>query len=222
MIRINLILTFLCLLSFHSFGQEAKFSLGIEGGVGPTKLFGNEIIDKYHYSRMGASTGIAGQFNFNKHIAVRTGVYFEDKGSELKLQLTDANGDFIETGKIKEHFMFFNLPFMARATFGNQLKYFVNAGAYYAFLYKVTEVYEGTNDYPEMKIDQLNNFKRHEIGFTAGVGIAYHFSFPLAISLEARNNLGLNNLSNQAVINNGTIKTNGLNFLLGLSYQFGK
>lgn len=221
MIRINLIFTFLFFLSFHSLGQEAKFSLGIEGGVGPTKLYGNDYIDDYHYSRMGTTTGIAGQFNFNKHIAVRTGIYFEDKGSELKMQFIDANGEYIEPGKIKNQFLFLNLPLMVRATFGNQLKYFVNAGAYYAYLFKATEVIYVSTDYPEMKIDQLNIFKRHEIGFTAGVGIAYHFSFPLAISLEARNNLGLNNLSKQEVINNGTIKTNGLNFLLGLSYQFG-
>ena len=218
--RINLIFSILFLLSFHSFGQEAKFALGIEGGVGPTKLFGNDFINDHHYSRMGASTGITGQINFTKHLSIRTGLYCEDKGSELKIQLTDASGAFIETGKIKEQLLFFNFPLMVRATFGNQLTYFVNAGAYYAFLFKATEIFDGTTTYPEMKIDQLAVFNRHEIGLTTGVGLAYNFSFPLTISLEARNNLGLNNLSSQAAINNGTIKTNGLNFLLGLSYQF--
>lgn len=213
----------LSILTLSVFGQINMFDIGVEGGFSVTSLRGNEIIDMHHKSRIVYSGGVFGQFNFKKVISIRTGAYFESKGSSIESTMTDQTGQPIGTIKIKQNFDFITIPLLVRATFGKKLlNYFVNVGAYYGCLLKQTESIEGSQDHPDMTVDRTHNYKRNEVGISTGLGLSYTFKFPLAISFEVRNNLGLTNTSKLPVYNGGTIKTNNLNFLFGVCYKLGQ
>ena len=55
-----------------------------------------------------------------------------------------------------------------------------------------------------------------------GIGLAYNTKQNLALSFEVRNNLGLSNISAVEIVNNGTLETNTINFLFGLTYKIGQ
>ena len=209
-------------LTLSVFGQMNMFDIGFEGGFSVSSLRGNEIIDAHHDSRIGSSGGVYGQFNFKKVISIRTGAYFESKGSSIEFTMTDQTGQSLGTIKGKQNFDFVTVPLLVRATFGKKLNYFVNVGTYYGFLLKQTESTEGFQDFPETLVDRTHNYKRNEVGISTGLGLSYTFKFPLAISFEVRNNLGLVNISRFPVYNGGTIKTNNLNFLFGACYKLGQ
>jgi len=212
----------LSVLTLTVFGQINMIDIGVEGGFSAASLRGNEIIDMHHKSRIGYSGGVFGQFNFKKVISIRTGAYFENKGSLTESAMTDQTGQSLGTIRIKQNFDFITIPLLVRATFGKKLNYFVNVGAYYGILLKQTESMDPFQDYPEMTFDRTHNYKRDEVGISTGLGLSYTFKFPLAISFEVRNNLGLTNTSRLPVYKGGTIKTNNLNFLFGVCYKLGQ
>ena len=202
--------------------QTNVFDIGIEGGGGIATLRGNEFILNFHDPRTGYTVGIFGQFNFKKLISLRTGAYLERKGSSFNVLFTDNTGQPIRTVKGKEHFEFITIPLLVRATFGNRLNYFVNAGGYIGLLQKQVEHTNGFENYPETNREQTSNFNSSEFGLSLGVGLSYKFKVPVSLSLEVRDNLGLTDTSKIPVISNGTIKTNAVNILIGVSYKLGQ
>jgi hypothetical protein len=58
--------------------------------------------------------------------------------------------------------------------------------------------------------------KRYDVAVTYEVGISIPFVLKYKFSLEVGNNLGLINIRALIVFNNGTFKTNSINFPLGL------
>ncbi|MFN8713560.1 MAG: porin family protein [Bacteroidota bacterium] len=218
----SVFLFFLFTLTLTATAQINKLDIGAEGGFSLASLRGNEVIDSYHDTRIGYSGGLFVQYNFRKIISVRTGGYYERKGSSLEFLFTDINGTIIGTFKGKENFNYLTVPLLVRATFGQKLNYFVNAGPYIGFLMKKTEYTEAFQSIPEITSDQTDLFKKTETGLSFGIGVSYTLKEKFALSFEARNNLGLTDTSDLPVINNGVIKTNAVNFLFGFSYKLGQ
>lgn len=205
-------------LTFASFGQTNYFFIGLESGPSLASLRGNSFIDKYHNSRTGYSGGLFFQYNLQKIISIKTGCYYELKGSSTELLLTDQNGQPIGPVHGKENFEYLTVPFLAKATFGNNVNYFVNAGPYIGFLIKQTEKTEAFQNYPSTNSDNSENFNNVEIGLSAGLGLSYTMQQKYSFSTEVRNNLGLTNTSELQISNNGTIKTNSLYVLFSFVY----
>ena len=212
----------LSLLSFclSTHAQTNKFDVGIEGGPSLILLYGNDIL-KNHKPTLGASSGLFFQFNFKKCISLRTNLAFERKGSVLSSQLNDMNGDPIGEVTTNTNFDYLTLPILVRATFGQKAHLFVNMGPYFGYLIKQSSVSEGDYILP-VSSDNTSYYSRFDAGLTAGIGFSIPIRKQFLFSFEVRNNLGLYNVSNLEVINDGTIKTNSTNFLLGLSYKLGQ
>ena len=100
------------------------------------------------------------------------------------------------------------------------MKFFINTGPFFSYLIKQTFVNQGTN-IPRTVSDNTNNDKRFDMGITAGLGVAIPIKAKISLSCEIRNNLGLYNVSEVPVYNNGAIKTNSTNLLIGFAYKFG-
>ena len=211
-----------CTLTFATFGQTNRFDIGAEGGFSLASLRGNDFIDKYHSTIIGYSGGIYFQYNFRKIISVRTGAYFERKGSSFEFWTVDEFGENIGVIHGYENFDYLTVPLLLRATFGKKLNFFINAGPYIGFLLKETEHTDALQSLPETNANGTEFFNRTEFGLSAGMGLSYILKQKFSFSFEVRDNLGLTNTSKQSATNNGQIKTNALNFLLGFGYKFGQ
>lgn len=208
-----------------SFGQQNKFDIGLDGSPSIIFLRGNDIIKQYHQPTVGYSGGLFFQYNFPKTFSLRTGISFERKGSEFNstITYTDIIGNIIGSEKIiaRIHFDYLTMPLLVRATVGKKIKYFFNAGLFFGYLVKQTFVYKQSTYLPAHTTDNIDNDKRFDTGVTAGLGLSIPIRDKFLISCEIRNNLGLYNVSKVQVIDNGTIKTNSTNLLIGFTYKFG-
>jgi hypothetical protein len=206
-------------LTFASFGQSSPLNVGFEGGFGLASLRGNDFIDKNHSSKTGYSAGLFVQYNFNKILSLRSGTYLEQKGSSFDFWAEDQNGQQIGPIQGKMNISYLNVPVLLRASFGKKTTYFVNAGPYIAFLLKQNEHTEAFSNYPETNADRTGDFTKVDAGLSAGLGISFDIKSKYALSLEIRDNLGMTNISKPTITNNGTIKTNTLNALVGFVYK---
>jgi Outer membrane protein beta-barrel domain len=217
----KLIALFLCLFTLSSFGQRNLFDIGIEGGFGSSSLRGNDFIARNYHNRTSCETGLFVQYNCRRIISIRTGMYYEQKGSVREIKVRDDVGSSIGTAEIKESFNYITIPILVRATIGNKVRYFVNAGPYLGFLLKQKVTYGAFQQFPEETFNATDNYKKTERGISTGAGILFNCKQRFAFSMELRNNLGLTNTSKLSVINNGEIKTSAVNLLLGVSYKPG-
>lgn len=203
------------------YGQTNKFDIGIESSPSLTFIYGNDIIDNNHKPTIGYSGGLFFQYNFKKVVSLRTNISYERKGSVFTSQATDMNGNPLGEITTNTNFDYLTLPILVRATFGKKVQFFVNAGPYFGYLIKQTFVSKGDNIQTTTS-DNTSLFKRLDTGLSTGLGLSVPIKTKFALSFEVRNNLGLYNLSVFPVANNGTIKTNSTNFLLGFTYKLGQ
>jgi hypothetical protein len=208
-------------LALKSEGQTNILDVGVEGGGSVVSLRGNESLTKYHHPRMGYCGGLFVQYNFKKIFSLRTGGYYDQKGSSFKIQLTDQYGN---PGALrgKEYFDYLTIPVLLRATFGKRINYFINAGPYVGILLKQTTHEDAFNALQENNFDGSQYYHKADFGLSGGLGFSYSVQQNFSISFEVRENLGLINTSAVAVYNRGSIKTNSFNILLGVNYKLKK
>jgi hypothetical protein len=209
------------LICITTYGQTNKFDLGIDVGPSIISLRGNDIIKVFHKPTIGFSSGLSFQYNFKKIFSIRTNIAFERKGSVLTMPLTDLNGNSTGNVTIHTNFDYLTLPILFRATIGKKVHYYINAGPFLGYLIKQTFVSRGDST-PNTTSDNTFLSKRYDVGLSTGLGVLVPIKQKFAIAFEARNNLGLNNLSTVQVVNNGSIKTNSINFHFCFAYRFGQ
>src|SRR5690554_2721810 len=214
----SLIIGLLFLLIETAYGQTSKFEIGIEGGPSIMSLRGNEAIDSLHETTTRFSGGLFLQFNFNKNLSLRTNIAFERKGSEATIRGFDFFGNWVDEEDVKVNYDYLTMPILARVTFGKRVKYFVNAGPYFGYVLKQNMVIKSSIA-PTRNEDGTSMSKRYDIGFSTGLGASVPILSNVSLSFEVRNNLGLINTSSVEVYNDGTVKTNSTNFLIGISYN---
>lgn len=201
--------------------QTNRFSLGIEGGPSLVSLWGNEMLRKNHKPGMSFSSGLFFQYNISKLISLRTNISFERKGSKQTIGITDENGNSLGNGVFRTNMDYLTIPLLVRATAGEKLKYFINAGPYFGYLLEQTVVLK-TDNFPKMTLGDDMQIIAHDLGLTTGLGVSIPLKTTFSLSFELRNNLGLINLSEVPVYREGSIKTNSTNFLFAFAYNFGQ
>lgn len=201
-------------------GQTNKFDIGVEGSPSLIFLRGN-IIANLGKPTIGFSGGLFFQYNFKRVVSLRTNIAFERKGSVLTYEITNINGNSLGKVTTNTNFDYLILPILVRATFGKRVQFFVNAGPYFGYLIKQTFVTKGDN-IPTTTNDNTSLNKRFDTGISTGLGLSVPIKTKFLFSFEVRNNLGLYNVRAVSVGNNGTVKTNSTNFLLGFTYKLGQ
>lgn len=189
--------------------------MGIEGSPSIIFLRGNDFINENHKPKIGLMGGFFFQVNLSELVSLRTNIAYERKGSVV----TDLSGSPLGYS-IHANFEYLTLPILVRATFDKKIQYFVNAGPYFGYLIKQNTVSKGGST-PTTIIDNTSLDKRFDTGISTGLGLSVPIKSKFAVSFEARNNLGLMNVSAVPVANDGAVKTNSTNFLFGFTYKFG-
>ncbi len=202
--------------SSFAYGQFYKLEMGLAAGPTFKRLYGNKFIDN-EFS-MGYSYGIFLNYPLTEHFSLYTRFAYDQKGTRSTIILTDDLGNELGESYVDLNMDYFSLPLLARFTWGQKLKYYVQAGPYGSYLKKAVEKTEDNGTFQGLEFDRTDNYKKMDWGITAGVGLMYPLTKHIMLSLEARNNIGLVNISELPVIGDKSIKTHTPNLLLGISY----
>ena len=221
----NLILLICLGTASVSFGQTNKFEIGVETGPGIFSMRSNSYSNLNYNATLGFLGGFYFQSNISKIISVRTIVAYERKGYMTTGAVTDQFGNNTGDYKVLYNFDYITIPILLRATFGEKIKFFGNAGPYLGYLIKETIAIEmAGQSTTSMSYSPGIRYQFSDAGISFGAGISIPVKQQFAVSFEVRDNLGLYTISNPVYysFNYSLIKTNSTNFLIGIAYQFGQ
>ncbi len=205
--------------------QKSNIILSIEGAPSVRWLTGNSVLGDFNDPTLGFYGGITAQIPLAKRWSLVTGVGFEHKGSVAKLDQTDFNAAIIGKTRIYNNLDYLTVPVLMRVSSGNKIRYYFNVGGYYGYLLAASST---TKDNPNnlssrtTKEDRKSITQSSDLGFSFGGGIRIKITPKWAIPMEIRSNHGFINTSKVPVLNDGAIRTNAINLIVGLSYEFGK
>ncbi len=153
--------------------SQAKFSVGLKGGLNFANLDVKSVTNTYD-NRTGYHAGAFALIKFTK-IGIQPEVIFSQQGSKIQL-----NGN-----TVKSNFSYMNIPIMVKlyTVAGINLQ----VGPQFGFL---------TNNPTVVNNDQefKNAVKKSDISLGMGVG----WDLPFGLTIDARYNLGLQNVSNNS------------------------
>ncbi len=202
--------------------QQNKVDIGLEGSPGVALFWGSDVTIPFNSPVITVAGGLFVQYNLSDHFALRTNAWYETKGSVAKGNELDKNNNVVAFSTAN-HFNYLTVPLLGRYTHGIHigsaaLGCFVNVGPYMGMLLSQSTVRDGITS---ATIDNSSNYKKTDLGLSVGIGFEYPLKNKFGLSFEVRNNLGLVNISNIPLYNDGSIMTNSTNFLFGFAYKLG-
>jgi hypothetical protein len=183
-------------LPFSLISQESKLLLGFEGGLGSTNMSVSYMdIGKYKKPHFGCLIGMNIQYAFSEKLAIKTGINWERKSYKFKNRpITD-----IVEWRVTDTYTFDYLviPIMGQLSIGKSRNYYIAGGIYNAILFKNKESrkkqlwghipIQGYNDYYE-------EYSRFDFGFSFGIGYKKPIDDKFFLTMELRNNYGVQNI----------------------------
>lgn len=212
----KLILVILILFPFIAIGQQRYFELGIDAGPNFSIIRGNEIVeDVEYYYKPNFTAGIFSLYQLNKTFSIKSGVYYEKKGADVVRYFPPF--EYTETAS--ENFEYLTIPILARADFGSKFRFFINSGPFISILLNQYTHLDPTRHHPETTEKGTDLYKSTEFGITVGAGCSYPLNKVITLSIEYRDNLGLSDINDRPYEFPYELRTNTMNFLVGISYK---
>jgi len=211
----------LLFITYTGYSQDFnKHEIGFEGGAGVSFLRGLENIEEYQDPMLSYAVGVSYQFSFSESFSFFSALDYERKGSVVNVTATDQSGNKIGELVVHTNYDYLVLPLLARYSFGNQIKMYINAGPYVGYLLRVTSVTDENDIVPHTELDLTGDSYKYDFGISAGLGAKIPINNKMAFKVEVRNNLGLvNTLSAPIEEEGGSVKTNSTNLLLGVTFN---
>jgi Outer membrane protein beta-barrel domain len=229
----------------------ADVSLGAHGGLSIPNIRGNQtdIYSRDFKSRLGPFFGLFLETRLDPHFSLVAELNYTSQGGrraglqpitmDLPPGLPIPPGTILYANFRNETILdYLEVPVMARLTFGNNLRYFINAGPYVGILLRARAVTKGTSalyldeagtmpiiippDTQPLEVDLGANtdvkdsLKSTNIGLTGGGGLMYPLG-PGDLILEAHFQLGLT-IIQKDVATSGTSRTGAVVISLGYSF----
>lgn len=210
---------FLLFGSLSLWGQQNRLSLGLLGGPNLSDVRGNPIVENLNQPAVYFSGGVALQARILGRFSLRTELAFERKGAVSPPELRNGQGQSVAT--VYSQFDYLNLPVLLRFEMmeTEPFRIFVQAGYYWGFLQWQGFVSKFSNNSAPIVEDNTFQISPRDRGLVTGLGADYSFHSKFRLSLELRHTLGLVNVSEVNVINEGDLKLMSANLLLGIHYQ---
>lgn len=215
----------LFLFPFSLFSQDSKFVLGLQGGAGYSSMkhsfdYSGTPVNEIKGIR-GYAGGITLQYNFYKFLSLHTEFLYEKKGNRFIFNTPQESFIGGRRYEVSSSEYFYNkIPVLIRATFGKKIKYFGNAGPYFAFLQSQENIKYLTNSNSDIIVRTYSDFmyQTFDFGISSGFGIIYPLDQRFNLSFELRNNYGLTNMIKDGP---NTSYLNSTLGIFGLSYKIG-
>lgn len=225
---------------------------GVNGGISipSLKSSGDNEISKDYSSRLAGAFGLFGDFGLSQVFSLKAAIQYAGQGgkrngvqpvtnipSQLAQMLppgTTLYANFDNESVLK----YLEIPIMAKLTWGNRFKYYVNAGPYTGILIGANQKTDGSSqlyfdkgtmqpvaiqDEPlpaqSFKADTKirDDIRSVNFGLTGGVGLGYRLGNRSEIGLDARAAYGLVTIQKDSDAN-GKSHTGGLFLTIGYAY----
>ncbi|MGZ4886707.1 MAG: porin family protein [Candidatus Aminicenantales bacterium] len=232
-------------------GYGAEIKLGVHGGLSIPDIRGNQtdIYTRNFTSREGPFFGLFIETRLDPHFSLVAELNYTSQGGlrkglqpitmDLPPELPLPPGTILYANFRNETILdYIEVPIMARMTFGNKLRYFINAGLYVGILIRARAETRGTSalyldeagtmpiiippDTQPLEVDLGANtnvrdsLKSTNIGLSGGGGLMYPVG-PGDLILEAHFQLGLTVIQKD-VETSGTSRTGAVVVSLGYSF----
>jgi hypothetical protein len=209
-----------CLLSGVLEAQKISYSL--LAGPNMNTHRGNKILEKLHHPFYSYSISGNISYHLQTNFCISTGLAYERKGTKsISDSLYDNDANYMGSGKTNHILNYLVLPLNAEYRSGQKIIFYAGAGVYAGLLLNSKEKYtlhlvngsnyEGTS--------HTGLYKSFDLGLNLKTGLTIPLRKHYNLQIEVKDDLGLMNISSVPVIDNGSIKTNSLNLLAGISFK---
>jgi hypothetical protein len=193
------------------FSQNAATSIGAYcgGGISNTHSFLSP--------GFGKTCGISAQYKLNDNFSVVSGIAYEFKEARHHIYAMDTIGELLFNLDLKHQYEFITLPILVRYSFGNNqnIRFFINAGSYAAFLLKQNLWSFDLEDNSTSVQSNLDNYKRIGAGISFGGGMSFAFKESLSMEVQLLNNMDITNFNKIFL---STLKTKACHLTIGFTY----
>lgn len=194
-----------------------KWEIGVNGGVNITNVAG--LADSLtSVSRFGSLYGATVTYHFNRFLAIKTDLDFENKGWTINdIEVLSPDGMTMTTQDVNQYLNYFDIPAFLRVGFGNKIKFDFNFGPYFAFLTENRSFYTDANGLNVPVTNEFfDSFSKTDFGLVFGGGID--------VALGKRWSFGFDLLYENGLkeINADGFKNTSIDFDFGINYLFGK
>lgn len=200
-------LTFL-LIPILCLSQISKYEWSVHAGSTQARF------DKSNPIKLGLIFESFLQYNFNNHIAIKTG--FMMRRNNIVREINLYGGEYRTTGR----FDYLSVPVLMKVSFGNRIKTYFQFGPY-------TDLYQYTKYENKLYIFLPVRYKKEffpdkniVLLGTIGLGVSYPIKTKLDLQLEF-NSIVPSNKDEVYVFGESFLNINSTNFSFGMSYKFG-
>jgi hypothetical protein len=205
------------LFSIAANAQSSKLEVRFAGGPNRSTLRGNDIV-KSSDPLYGITGEFSLEYHFNRFVSILPGISYNEKGNISPTLYTDTAGNPLVTADIKTKLKYLNVPLLIRFSFGNRFKFYINSGPYLGILKNAEKLTPSIGAIEATVTNIDSTLKEQEWGISLGMGIAFPLTKRLNLGIELRNDAGLQNISDIALVNSGKLKTNETSVMFSLSY----
>lgn len=215
----GLITTIIILLKVgECFSQELEIELIARPAL--TSLRGNEIIKDNYDPKINLSTGVAINYFIKDNSIVNFGILYDKKGGSntSNVVIMDEQGEIIDEGTLttESNFHYVTIPIQWGKRFGQRIKWQFGCGLYGSFLIKQELIGTGIANSNE---DNTEKFKKFDFGLSASFNSYIPINEKLLVKIGLDDLIGLANVSDVPVANDGTIMHNSLGLSVGLNIK---
>ena len=197
---------------------QSKLKLGVNGGLTYSSFRGNPQIETLD-AGFDFLVGVSFEYQLKERLSLAANINYDRKTATDNpyIQIIENPDDPSFYGKVKIKFrnQYLSLPILLKYKFGTNDSFFINGGPFLSFLLKS----ELTNNYDDTSSDQTDNFKTLDYGLTFGFGKTFKLKNNNELSIEIRENLGLSEVNDVTVVDNGFVKTNSINLICNYSFN---
>lgn len=219
----NKIVCLLTLLGAMTATAQNAPAIGINAGGTLSWLRGNDVA-KENDPAVNFLVGASLELPVSNKLSFFTSLNYERKSVSRTISFSSTGmgnvpdlgdpafnqGDF----SIRYTINYITVPLNVRYYIGQTRKFYVNGGPYVGFIIGDAATIDG-RDAEEENAD----YPTAEFGINAGLGFRVLSSEKHNLDIELRDNLGLNNIFNGPVVNDGSVKTNNLNLIVNWSFN---
>ena len=208
-------------LSVPILSVAQKTELVIYTGPNLSSLRGNDVLNDYHNAKIGLSTGMGINRHFPGKLSIAFSLVYEEKGSQGDIEVLVTYNSFeqLTSTPFKTKYNYLSLPFTMRYTLGDKVKFNAEIGAYSAYLIRAIAEFDASVIMPAMNENVTSSHKDFDFGVVFGLGASIPVNERISIFTSFRENLGLRNISDLPIANDGAIRTSSFNLLFGLNYK---
>ena len=197
---------------------QSKLKLGVNGGLTYSSFRGNPQIETLE-AGFEFLVGVSFEYQLKERLSLVSNINYDRKTATDNpyIQIIENPEDPSFYGKVKIKFrnQYLSLPILLKYKFGTNNSFFINGGPFLSYLLKS----ELTNNYDDTSSDQTDNFKTLDYGLTFGFGKTFKLKNNNELSIEIRENLGLSEINDVTVVDNGFVKTNSINLICNYSFN---